>query len=76
MTAPDVDPGYIGRLGTICSALPEVVEEDAMTPILGPKVLPDRGLIHPEARQVVAAHPASEQEGNSPTQHSEALKDA
>jgi cell division protease FtsH len=54
----------------------EVVEEDAMTPILGPKVLPDRGLIHPEARQVVAAHPASEQEGNSTTQHSEALNDA
>ncbi|HVG61014.1 MAG TPA: ATP-dependent zinc metalloprotease FtsH [Hyalangium sp.] len=54
----------------------EVVDEDAMVPILGPKILPDQGLIHPEARQVVAAHPAGEQEGNPTTQHSEALKDA
>jgi cell division protease FtsH len=54
----------------------EVIEEDAMTPILGPKVVPDQGLIHPEARQVISAHPAGEQEGNPTTQHSEALKDA
>jgi cell division protease FtsH len=52
----------------------EVVEEDAMIPILGPKVLADRGLIHPEARQVVSAHPAGEQEGNPPTQHATSLK--
>ena len=54
----------------------EVVEEDAMVVILGPKVLADRGLIHPEARQVVSAHPAGEQEGNPPTQHATASTDA
>jgi cell division protease FtsH len=54
----------------------EVVDEDAMIPILGAKVVPDRGLIHPEARQVVAAHPAGEQEGNPTTQHAKALEDA
>jgi cell division protease FtsH len=54
----------------------EVIEEDAMTPILGPKVVPDQGLIHPEARQVISAHPAGEQEGSPTTQHSESLKDA
>ncbi|HYH98316.1 ATP-dependent metallopeptidase FtsH/Yme1/Tma family protein, partial [Hyalangium sp.] len=54
----------------------EVIEEEAMIPILGPKVVPERGLIHPEARQVVSAHPAAEQEGNPPTQHSESLRDA
>jgi cell division protease FtsH len=54
----------------------EVIEEDSMTPILGPKVVPDQGLIHPEARQVISAHPAGEQEGNPTTQHSESLKDA
>jgi cell division protease FtsH len=54
----------------------EVVEEEAMVTILGPKVLADRGLIHPEARQVVSAHPAGEQEGNPPTQHATASTDA
>jgi hypothetical protein len=29
MAGLDVDPRYVERLGTICSALPEVVEEDA-----------------------------------------------
>ncbi|MDY7228280.1 ATP-dependent zinc metalloprotease FtsH [Hyalangium rubrum] len=53
----------------------EVIEEDAMTPLLGPKVVPDRGLLHPEARQVVAAHPAGEQEGSPPTQHTESSRD-
>ena len=53
----------------------EVVEEDAMIPILGPKILAERGL-HPEARQVVSAHPAGEQEGTPPTQHATALKDS
>jgi cell division protease FtsH len=47
----------------------EVVDEDAMLVLMGPKVVPDRGLLHPEARQVVSAHPAGEQEGNPPTQH-------
>jgi hypothetical protein len=28
-SGPDVDPGYVERLGAICMALPEVVEEDA-----------------------------------------------
>ena len=28
-SGPDVDPGYVERLGAICAALPEVVEEDA-----------------------------------------------
>ncbi|WP_224361072.1 ATP-dependent zinc metalloprotease FtsH [Hyalangium versicolor] len=54
----------------------EVVEEDAMVTLLGPKVLADRGLIHPEARQVVSAHPAGAQEGNPPTQHTSASTDA
>jgi cell division protease FtsH len=54
----------------------EVIEEDAMVPLLGPKVLPEQGPIHPEARQVVSAHPSGEQEGNPPTQHTEALKGA
>ncbi|HLL00129.1 MAG TPA: ATP-dependent zinc metalloprotease FtsH [Myxococcaceae bacterium] len=55
----------------------EVVDEDAMLVLMGPKVVPDRGLLHPEARQVVAAHPAGAQEGNAPTQHAEgSLPDA
>jgi cell division protease FtsH len=55
----------------------EVVDEDSMVPLMGPKVVPDHGSLHPEARQVVAAHPAGEQEGNAPTQHAEAtLPDA
>jgi cell division protease FtsH len=49
----------------------EVVDEDAILTLLGPKVVADRGLLHPEARQVVAAHPAGEQEGTPPTQHAE-----
>ncbi|MBN1208521.1 MAG: ATP-dependent zinc metalloprotease FtsH [Myxococcaceae bacterium] len=54
----------------------EVLEEEAMLVLLGPKVVPDRGLIHPEARQVVSAHPAEEQEGGPPTQHSQSTPDA
>ncbi|KFE69473.1 Cell division protein FtsH [Hyalangium minutum] len=54
----------------------EVVEEDAMATLLGPKVIAERGLIHPEARQVVSAHPAGAQEGNPPTQHASPLKDS
>jgi cell division protease FtsH len=53
----------------------EVVEEEAMAVILGPKVVPDRGLIHPEARQVVSAHPAAEPESSS-TQHATPTSDA
>ncbi|EAU67472.1 ATP-dependent zinc metalloprotease FtsH [Stigmatella aurantiaca] len=53
----------------------EVVEEDAMAILLGPKVVPDRGLLHPEARQVVSAHPTENQEGTPPTQHARSSRD-
>ncbi|XXF81606.1 ATP-dependent zinc metalloprotease FtsH [Myxococcaceae bacterium GXIMD 01537] len=49
----------------------EVVEEETIVTILGPKQVADRGL-HPEARQVVSAHPAAmgADEG-PPTQHTQ-----
>jgi cell division protease FtsH len=40
----------------------EVVEEDEIRIILGPKAAAARGLLHPEARQVLAAHPAGGEE--------------
>ncbi|SDE26823.1 membrane protease FtsH catalytic subunit [Myxococcus virescens] len=54
----------------------EVVEEDTMVTILGPKVLAQRGLLHPEARQVISAHPVDvggNDDQTPPTQHSDAL---
>jgi len=53
----------------------EVIEEEAMAVFLGPKVVPDRGLLHPEARQVVSAHPTENQEGAPPTQHAQGTRD-
>jgi cell division protease FtsH len=51
----------------------EVVEEEAMTTILGPKVVAD-GDLHPEARQVISAHPvASGDDASSTTQHAQYL---
>ncbi|MCY1022268.1 ATP-dependent zinc metalloprotease FtsH [Pyxidicoccus sp. MSG2] len=50
----------------------EVIEEDAMAAILGPKVVAQRGLLHPEARQVISAHPVGvgeHDEQTPPTQH-------
>jgi cell division protease FtsH len=54
----------------------EVIDEDDMTKILGPKVLARRGVIHPEARQVVAAHPSDPPAEVASTQHTDALPDA
>jgi cell division protease FtsH len=54
----------------------EVIDEDDMTKILGPKVLARRGVIHPEARQVVAAHPSEPPTEVASTQHTDALPDA
>jgi len=49
----------------------EVIEEDAMVTILGPKVVAQRGLLHPEARQVISGHPVDVgTEQPPPTQHS------
>ncbi len=35
----------------------EVVDEDEIRRLLGPKVTAHKGLLHPEARQVISAHP-------------------
>ncbi|WP_235216792.1 ATP-dependent zinc metalloprotease FtsH [Archangium violaceum] len=49
----------------------EVVDEDEILRILGPKATAARGLLHPEARQVISAHPASSDEPPPPgAQHS------
>ncbi|WP_233166225.1 ATP-dependent zinc metalloprotease FtsH [Archangium sp. Cb G35] len=49
----------------------EVVDEDEILRILGPKATAARGLLHPEARQVISAHPASSDETPPPgAQHS------
>ncbi|WP_434389599.1 ATP-dependent zinc metalloprotease FtsH [Melittangium boletus] len=39
----------------------EVVDEDDLRVLLGPKATSGRGLLHPEARQVVSAHPVGEE---------------
>jgi cell division protease FtsH len=55
----------------------EVIEEEAMVTILGPKVLAERGLLHPEARAVISAHPVGGTESETPpTQHTEKKFDA
>ena len=49
----------------------EVVDEDEILRILGPKATAARGLLHPEARQVISAHPAGGDEPPPPgAQHS------
>ncbi len=40
----------------------EVVDEDELRVILGPKAVAQRGLLHPEAHQVISAHPAASNE--------------
>ncbi|WP_257447660.1 ATP-dependent zinc metalloprotease FtsH [Archangium lipolyticum] len=44
----------------------EVVEEEEITKLLGPKAVAVRGLLHPEARQVISAHPAGGEEPPPP----------
>ncbi len=51
----------------------EVIDEDDMAKILGPKAMARRGMLHPEARQVVSAHPAEEPAAEASTQHTERL---
>jgi cell division protease FtsH len=49
----------------------EVVDEDEILRILGPKATAERGLLHPEARQVISAHPVGGDETPPPgAQHS------
>ncbi|PTL75722.1 cell division protein FtsH [Vitiosangium sp. GDMCC 1.1324] len=49
----------------------EVVEENEILTLLGPKATAERGLLHPEARQVISAHPAGSEEPPPPgAQHS------
>jgi cell division protease FtsH len=45
----------------------EVVDEDEMIILLGPKATAERGLLHPEARQVISAHPAGGDETPPPS---------
>jgi cell division protease FtsH len=47
----------------------EVVEEDEIRRLLGPKATAERGLLHPEARQVISAHPAGGEETPPPGAH-------
>ena len=50
----------------------EVVDEDELRVILGPKAFAERGLLHPEARQVISAHPVDTAEPVLPgTQHAQ-----
>jgi cell division protease FtsH len=50
----------------------EVIEEDEIRRILGPKATAVRGLLHPEARQVISAHPVGADETPPPgAQHSD-----
>nr|WP_275424925.1 ATP-dependent zinc metalloprotease FtsH [Archangium violaceum] len=50
----------------------EVIEEDEIRRILGPKATAVRGLLHPEARQVISAHPAGGEEPPPPgVQHAD-----
>jgi len=46
----------------------EVIEEEAMTLILGPKVVAE-GDLHPEARQVISAHPVAAGDDSPPATH-------
>ncbi len=54
----------------------EVIEENDLQNILGPKVTAQRGLLHPEARQEVSAHPVGAESTSSSTQHADKLPDA
>ncbi|ATB32658.1 ATP-dependent zinc metalloprotease FtsH [Melittangium boletus] len=47
----------------------EVVDEDDLKVLLGPKATSSRGLLHPEARQVISAHPVSEETPPPGAQH-------
>jgi cell division protease FtsH len=50
----------------------EVIDEDEILRILGPKATAERGLLHPEARQVISAHPAGGDEPPPPgAQHAD-----
>ncbi|QRN93569.1 ATP-dependent zinc metalloprotease FtsH [Archangium violaceum] len=50
----------------------EVVEEEEILKLLGPKATAVKGLLHPEARQVISAHPAGGEEPPPPgIQHSD-----
>jgi len=49
----------------------EVVDEEEIRRLLGPKATAEKGLLHPEARQVIAAHPVGSEEAPPPgAQHS------
>jgi cell division protease FtsH len=55
----------------------EVVDENEMHVLLGPKVTASRGLLHPEARQTLTAHPVGGEETPPPSaQHADELPDA
>jgi cell division protease FtsH len=55
----------------------EVIDEDEIRLLLGPKPTAERGLLHPEARQVISAHPVGADETPPPSaQHAEKLPDA
>jgi cell division protease FtsH len=55
----------------------EVVDEDEMRRLMGPKATAPRGLLHPEARQVISAHPVGGEETAPPSaQHADELPDA
>jgi len=47
----------------------EVVDEDALRIILGPKVVASHGMLHPEAHQVISAHPVGADESANPGIH-------
>jgi cell division protease FtsH len=47
----------------------EVVDEDEIRIILGPKATAERGLLHPEARQVISAHPPGGEDTPAPSTH-------
>jgi len=49
----------------------EVIDEDEIRLILGPKATAERGLLHPEARQVISAHPPGEETPPPSAQHAE-----
>jgi cell division protease FtsH len=49
----------------------EVVDEDEIRLILGPKATAERGLLHPEARQVISAHPPGDEPPPPSAQHTE-----
>ena len=49
----------------------EVIDEDEIRLILGPKATAERGLLHPEARQVISAHPPGDEPPPPSAQHAE-----